>query len=109
MRTRRRCKALTALVKDTPDARIEELKFLRPSALPEPTRSLMLAAKDGELLPPAATGTAIEVYAVCGRRAMKVDDQKREKATNELKSQEFELLARRRLLDLRQEAHIEYR
>ena len=51
----------------------------------------------------------IEVYAVCARRPIKVDEKEREKAEGELAQKEFEIVAKRYLRDLRQDAHIEYR
>ena len=74
-----------------------------------PTRSLLLSAKDGELLPPATTPAGIELFAVCGRRAIKADDKQREKVQNEIAQHEFEIMAKRHLRDLMQDAHIEYR
>jgi peptidyl-prolyl cis-trans isomerase SurA len=103
------CKSMANLVKDAADAKFEDLKYVRPSNLPEPTRSLLLVAKDGDMLPPATSANSIEIYAVCGRRSLKVDEKQREKATQELQAKEFDIAAKRRLFDLRQEAHIEYR
>jgi len=102
------CKSLAELAKSA-GARFDDLQYLRPSSIPEPTRSLLLNAKDGELLPPATTPSGIEMYAVCGRRSLKADDKQREKAHNDLAQQEFEIMAKRLLRDLRQDAHIEYR
>jgi peptidyl-prolyl cis-trans isomerase SurA len=97
------------LARSAVDARFEDAKYIRPSSVAEPLRSLLLAAKDGDLVPPAATPAGIEVFAVCGRRVIKGDDKQREKAQNELAQQEFEILAKRHLRDLMQDAHIEYR
>ena len=58
---------------------------------------------------PATAVAGIELYAVCSRRALRADDKQREKAQNELAQQEFEILAKRHLRDLMQDAHIEYR
>jgi peptidyl-prolyl cis-trans isomerase SurA len=103
------CKTMAALVKEGGDARFDDLKFIRPSSVPEPTRSLLLSAKDGDMLPPATTSAGIEVYAVCGRRALKTDDKQREKVQADLAQQEFEIMAKRHLRDLRQDAHIDFR
>jgi peptidyl-prolyl cis-trans isomerase SurA len=46
---------------------------------------------------------------VCGRKVLKADDQKRELAQGELRQKEFEILAKKHLKDLRQDAAIEYR
>jgi peptidyl-prolyl cis-trans isomerase SurA len=51
----------------------------------------------------------IEIYAVCGRRSIKADEKERERAQEELAQKEFEIMAKRQLRDLRQDAHIEYR
>lgn len=103
------CKTLPGLAREAADARYEDLKFIKPSSIPEPTRSLLLSAKDGDMLPPATAAGGIEVYAVCGRRPIKADDKQREKAEGELAQREFEIVAKRHLRDLRQDAHIEYR
>jgi peptidyl-prolyl cis-trans isomerase SurA len=85
------------------------LKFIKPSTIPEPTRSLLLSAKDGDMLPPTTAAAGIEVYAVCGRRPIKADDKQRERAEGELQQKEFEIVAKRHIRNLRQDAHIEYR
>ena len=61
------------------------------------------------MLPPATAAGGIEVYAVCGRRPIKADEKQREKAQEELAQKEFEIVAKRHLRDLRQDAHIEFR
>ena len=61
------------------------------------------------MLPPSTAAHGIEVYAVCGRRPIKADEKQREKAEGELAQREFEIVAKRHLRDLRQDAHIEYR
>jgi peptidyl-prolyl cis-trans isomerase SurA len=103
------CATLPALAREAGDARHDDLKYVKPSSLPEPTRSLLLSAKDGDMLPPATAAQGIEVYAVCGRRPIKVDEKEREKAEGELAQKEFEIVGKRYLRDLRQDAHIEYR
>ncbi len=103
------CQAMAGLAKTISDARFEDLKAVKPGSIPEPTRSMLLAAKDGDILPPTTAPSGIEVYAVCGRRVNKGDDKQREKATQELQAREFEMLATRHLRDLKQDAHIEYR
>jgi len=103
------CKSMASAVKDGGTARFEDLKYVKPSAIPEPTRSMLLNAKDGEVLPPATAAAGIEIYAVCGRRAVKADEKEREKAQEELSAREFETAAKRLLRDLRQDAHIEMR
>jgi peptidyl-prolyl cis-trans isomerase SurA len=103
------CKTMASLAKEGTSARFEDLKYIRPSSIPEPTRSLLLSARDGDVLPPTTGAGGIELYAVCGRRPLKDDEKVREKAQEELAAKEYEIVAKRYLRDLRQDAHIEFR
>ncbi len=103
------CKSTGQIAAGIAGAKFDELGKRKPSAFPEPTRSLLLNAKDGEMLPPAVGENGIELFAVCGRDVIKVEEQKRNQAEGELKQKEFELLGKRHLKDLRQDAAIEYR
>jgi peptidyl-prolyl cis-trans isomerase SurA len=103
------CKTTAALASSLPGAKFEDLKYIKPSGISEPARSFLTSAKDGEMLPPQTSSGGIDVYTVCARRELKVDDKKREEAQQELQSREFEQLAKRHLRDLRQDAHIELR
>jgi peptidyl-prolyl cis-trans isomerase SurA len=102
------CNAMGGLAREA-NARFDDLKYIKPSAISEPTRSMLLNARDGDVLPPATAAGGIEIYAVCGRRSIKADEKEREKAQEELAQKEFEIMAKRQLRDLRQDAHIEYR
>jgi len=55
-----------------------------------------------------AAPAGIEIYAVCGRRSIKADEKERERAQEELAlaQKEFEIMAKRQLRDLRQDARI---
>jgi len=103
------CKSFEAIGKSMAGARFEDLGKRVASSIQEPSRSIILAAKVGDVTPPSYTAEGIELYAVCNRTTAKAGDQKREEVARELQNQEFELLARRYLKDLRQEADIEYR
>jgi peptidyl-prolyl cis-trans isomerase SurA len=103
------CKTMPELARAAPDVRYDDLKYIKPSSFAEPTRSLLLSAKDGDLLPPSMTAHGVEIYAVCARRPIKADEKLREKAEGELAQREYEIVAKRHLRDLRQDAHIEYR
>jgi peptidyl-prolyl cis-trans isomerase SurA len=103
------CKTMDALAKDQAGAKFEAANFVKPSTIAEPQRSMMLSAKDGDLLPPQTSAAGVELMAVCGRRALQIDEKVREEATQELQSRKFEELAKRYLRDLRQDAHIENR
>jgi peptidyl-prolyl cis-trans isomerase SurA len=103
------CKTMAGLAKDAPGLKFEDMKFIKPSSISEPTRSLLLSAKDGDMLPPSAMPGAIDLMAVCARRTVKADDKQREKVQEDLRAKEFEMLAKRHLRDIRQDAHIEFR
>ncbi len=98
------CKSTGQLAATLPGAKFEDLKFIRPSATSEPTRSFLTSAKDGEMIPPQMGAGSLDIYTVCGRRELKVDEKKREEAQQELQSREFEQLANRYLRDLKQDA-----
>ncbi len=101
--------ATTAELAKAQGGTFEDLGTCKPSSVPEPTRSLLLNAKDDEMVPPNMSSRGVELYAVCGRKVIKADDQVREQVAQELQQKEFEVLAERHLRDLRQDAHIEYR
>jgi peptidyl-prolyl cis-trans isomerase SurA len=103
------CNALPGLVKSIPGSRHESLGFKSASEIAEPTRSILLAARDGQMVPPAVTGGGVELYAVCGRRTQAVSSEKRQQIEAELQEKELGVLGRRLLNDLRQDALIEYR
>lgn len=102
------CKSMSDLARGIGDARFDDMKFIRPATMSEPTRSMLLSARDGDMLPPVAGAGGIEVYAVCSRRAIK-DEKQQQKAAEDLQQREFDMHARRHLLDLKQDAHIERR
>lgn len=103
------CKSTQTALKDVANAKFEDLKYIRPSTVAEPTRTFLQGAKDGEMLPPQTTGLGLEVYVVCGRRALTPSEDTQNKARDELQSQELERRARRDLRDLRDRAVIDQR
>ncbi len=103
------CKSAGSIANGVPGAKFEETVRRRPSSIPEPTRTLLLNASPGEMLPPSVGDGTIELWAVCGREVFKAADEQRVAAEGELKQKEFEVMSRRHLKDLRQDAHIEYR
>jgi peptidyl-prolyl cis-trans isomerase SurA len=103
------CKSTATAATGIPGAKFEQLGKKQSSTIPEPTRTLLLNASDGEMLPPTVGDGAVELYVVCGRDAVKTDQEKRTAAESELKQKEFEVMAQRYLKDLREDAHIEYR
>ncbi|MEZ5855247.1 MAG: SurA N-terminal domain-containing protein [Hyphomicrobiaceae bacterium] len=103
------CKSMAQLARGRANARFQDLGFLKPSAVAEPTRSLLMAAKDEEMLPPNLGASGVELYAVCARRSKGVPEDQRKAAENKLTMQQFEQLAQRYLYDLRKDALIEIR
>jgi peptidyl-prolyl cis-trans isomerase SurA len=103
------CKSMAGLTKEATGVKFDDMKFIKPSSISEPTRSLLLSARDGDMLPPSAIPGAIDLLAVCGRRTVKADEKQREKVQEDLRAKEFEMLAKRHLRDIRQDAHIEFR
>lgn len=102
------CKATSALAKSG-NAKFEDLGYRKVASLEDPARTLLLNARDGEMIPPNPTASGVELYAVCGRRAAKLDEQKRQAAESELQVKEFDRIAQRHILDLRKDALIEIR
>ena len=103
------CKTMASLAGAVTQAKFDELGWRKPSTLTEPTKSLLLNAKDGDILPPVVGPGGVELYAVCARQVVKADEQKRTAAQEELRAKEFEMLAKRHLQDLREKATIDYR
>ncbi len=103
------CKTIAGLIKGVSASRHEDLGMRRLQGVPEPTRSMLANARDGEMLPPTVAQGGVELWAVCGRKVVKAAEEKVAQAQDELRQKEFELLSRRHLKDLRQDALIEYR
>ena len=103
------CKNTNSLASSASGARFDDLGDRRPDTIPEPTRTLLLVAHDNEMLPPTIGEGGVELWAVCSRKVIKAEENKRQTAENELRQKEFEVLSKKHLKDLRQDAHIEYR
>lgn len=103
------CKGMKGLAATAANATFQDMGYTKSSAVGEPTRSLLLSAKDGEMVPGNLAQSGVELYAVCGRRTVKADEQKRQQVQEELTLKEFDVLARRHMRDLRQDAMIEYK
>jgi len=105
------CASMSGLAAASPGALFEDLGQRKPATIPEPTRSLLLSAAEGDLLPASVGQSGIELWALCARKAIGDAPQMgtRENAENELRQREFEVLAQRHLKDLRQDAAIEIR
>jgi peptidyl-prolyl cis-trans isomerase SurA len=105
------CKGGAKAAAGVEGAKFEDLGKKPAASIPEPTRSLLLNAKDGEALPPAVGQAGVEVWVVCGREAGKpgAAGQAKSEDGGDNRQKEFEILAKKHLKDLRQDAFIEYR
>ncbi|MBX9925680.1 MAG: SurA N-terminal domain-containing protein [Hyphomicrobiaceae bacterium] len=103
------CKSMVTLATGVTGAKFEDLGTRKAGTIGEPTRSFLVNAKDGEMVPPTVGTSGVELYAVCGRQVAKADEQKRTAAMEELRQKEFELFAKRHLRILRDDASITFR
>ncbi len=103
------CRQTKALAGTVQNAVFQDLGSVKPSTIAEPTRSMLLQAKDGQMLPPVISGRGVDLYAVCGRDAAGGKQDARNTARAKLRQREFEVRGRRHLADLKRDAHIEYR
>jgi peptidyl-prolyl cis-trans isomerase SurA len=97
------------LTKGVNGASVKTLQDQKPASLAQPARLLVMNAKVGQMTPPMITQAAVEVYAVCGKRAFRGDEEARRTTKRKIMNDELMLRAERLLRDLRQEAFIEYR
>jgi peptidyl-prolyl cis-trans isomerase SurA len=106
---RSRFQSCADLAKGVEGASIKTLTDQQPASLAQPARLLVMNAKMGQMTPPTLTASAVEVYAVCGKRSVRGDDKTREETQHKLMNEEMGIRAERLLRDLRQDAFIEYR
>jgi peptidyl-prolyl cis-trans isomerase SurA len=106
---RARFKSCADLANGIQGANVTTLQDYKTASLAQPARLLVTNAKVGQMTPPTITQAAVELYAVCGKRAAAVDSTAREQAQRKLMNQEMGLRAERLLRDVRAEAFIEYR
>ena len=104
------CKHLKKAVGRIDGSTLKSLGTKPADSFPHTMRTYLTHTKDGHLTPATLTSSGIELYAVCNRKQRRIADQNKRKAVKEkLRQQEFEVLARRYLQDLTNEASIEYR
>lgn len=109
------CKTTEKLAKSF-GANFEDLGTRQPASISEPTRTLLLNAKSGEMIPPNVGPDGVELWAVCDRKDVAADDNGGpgvggggSSAKEERRRKELEILARKHLKDLRQDATIDCR
>jgi peptidyl-prolyl cis-trans isomerase SurA len=103
------CTSMSGLAAGIAGARFDDLGTRRPGTIPEPTRTLLMSAGDNEVLPPTIGEGGVEIWAVCGRTAIEQTEGKKKEKAQDRREKEFEILSKKHLKDLRQDAHIEYR
>lgn len=103
------CGMTGSLAKQAGGSRFSNLGPTEAGRIPEPTRTMLINAQDGEMLPPSVGPEGVELWVLCGRKTVEANKTKRDAAEEELRQKEFQVLAERHLNDLRQDAHIEYR
>ncbi len=103
------CASITNLAQNVQGATVRSLQEQQATALPQPARLLVRNAEVGQMTPPTISRSAVELYAVCGNRAVSSDGSIRETAQRKLMNEEMMIRAERLLRDLRQDAFIEYR
>ena len=103
------CSSITNLASGVSGASVKSLQEQQAIVLPQPARLLVKNAKAGQMTPPTISRSAIELYAVCGSRAVTSDGNVRETAQRKLMNDEMLIRAEGLLRDLRQDAFIEYR
>ncbi|MGI8725712.1 MAG: SurA N-terminal domain-containing protein [Methyloceanibacter sp.] len=103
------CANVTELANGIQGASVKSLSDQAPASLAQPARLLVLNAKVGQMTPPTLSASGIELYAVCGKRAVRGDATAREQTQKKLMNDEMTIRAERLLRDLKQDAFIEYR
>jgi peptidyl-prolyl cis-trans isomerase SurA len=103
------CSSIAKVIKPLRKASSKEVGRKRAEQLAQPTRAILMATKEGQMTPPTITSSGIELYVVCARRSVNRDDKQRQQVRSKLLSQEYDILARRHLRDLRQDAFVEHR
>jgi peptidyl-prolyl cis-trans isomerase SurA len=103
------CSSIAKVIKPVRKASVKSIGRKKAEQVAQPTRAILLAAKEGQMTPPTITSSGIELYVVCARRTVNRNDKQRQEVRSKLVSQEYSILARRHLRDLRQEAFVERR
>ncbi|MBL8565521.1 MAG: SurA N-terminal domain-containing protein [Hyphomicrobiaceae bacterium] len=110
------CKSTEKVAKSF-GATFEDLGSRSAGSIPDPARTMLLGAKEGQMIPPNVGADGVEMWVLCGRKqsasagktgapgagggAPSEKDERRQK--------ELEILAKRHMKDLRQDATIDCR
>lgn len=108
------CKS-TAKLAEGFGGKFEDMGLRSPASIAEPVRTLLLNAKSGEMIPPNVGPDGVEVWAVCERKDAPAGKEAAgaggggSSAKDERRQKELDILAKRHLKDLRQDATIDCR
>ncbi len=115
------CNATPSLVKTVSGARFEDLGTRPAGSIAEPTRTMLLSANPGEMLPASVAASGVELWVLCDKTTGAAaaggnagpgpgpSAGSGPSASAKAKQKDFQLMSKRKLKDLRQDAHIEYR
>jgi len=103
------CANMKSLIAPLKNAKVIKVGNTTLDKVPSPMNLILSDMKVGQITPPRATQEGLEMYAVCGRKQVTIDDKERRKVIAKLRQNAFQLRSQRYLKDLRDEAHIEYR
>lgn len=103
------CSDIAEVTRLVRKASVKSVGRKKAGQLAQPMRAILLATKKGQMTPPTITSSGIELYVVCARHSVNRDDKQRQQVRRKLVSEEYNILARRHLRDLRQDAFVEYR
>lgn len=103
------CSNMQSLLAPYKNARAVNLGAKTLDQMPSPVDLILSDMRAGQITPPQSTAKGLEMYAVCDRKQVTLDNKKKNKVIAEMRQKAFQLRAKRYLKDLRDEAHIEYR
>lgn len=103
------CANMRSLVAPYKSAKVIDLGQKTIEEMPSPINLILSDMKAGQITPPQPTDKGLEMYAVCDRQQVTIDDKKRTEVLSKLRQDAFQMRAARYLKDIRSEAHIEYR
>lgn len=116
------CSQTPQIAQQVVGARFEDLGARPAGSIAEPTRTMLLNAQPGEMLPATVGAAGVEVWILCGKGSATAQKggssgpsptgrapAQKQSAEEKKRQQQFRMMSSRHLRDLRQDAHIEYR
>ena len=103
------CKTTRELVKSIPKSSVLFVGKKSESEFANPLRAYLSRTKVGQMTPATIVKNGVEFFAVCSRNEVAGKNANRKAVKATLRQQEFGILAKRHLRDLRQDAFIEYK